>query len=124
MKYFVEMVGGTHEVELVERLGELIVKVDGEPMNFDYHEIDLLGQVVATHDGQSYALSVEGGKSKVRVTLAGHTYAMELEDASALRTWPNARPVVAAARSRPSCRASWSSTWSRSEPRSPRGSRC
>tara|TARA_R110002126_G_scaffold15427_3_gene63242 strand:+ start:3450 stop:3965 length:516 start_codon:yes stop_codon:yes gene_type:complete len=80
MKYFVEMVGGTHEVELVERLGELIVKVDGEPMNFDYHEIDLLGQVVATHDGQSYALSVEGGKSKVRVTLAGHTYAMELED--------------------------------------------
>jgi len=80
MKYFVELAGDTHEVELVERLGELIVTVDGAPMDFTYQEIDRLGQVVAIRDGLSYALSVEGDKSKINVTLAGHTYAMELED--------------------------------------------
>ena len=80
MKYFVELAGDTYEIEIVERLGELVVSVDGAPTDFTYQEIDRLGQAVATQDGLSYAVSVEGDATNVVVTLAGHTYAMQLED--------------------------------------------
>ncbi len=80
MKYFVTIGSRSHEVELIERLGELRISVDGEPMDLNYDEADHLGQVVLLHEGQSYAVSVEGDGETVGVTLAGHHYAMELED--------------------------------------------
>lgn len=86
MKIFVDFGRGgggendVREVELVERLGELRVTVDGAPMEVDYREIDRLGQVVLLHEGRSYAISIEGTENRVDVTLAGHSFVMELED--------------------------------------------
>jgi len=80
MKYFVAFGERCHEVELVERLGELVVTVNGRPMALDYQEIDRLGQVILLHEGASYAISIEGFAEAVNVTLAGHHYAMTLED--------------------------------------------
>jgi len=80
MKYFVTIADRTHEVELVERLGELVISVDGEPMDVSYDEVDPHGQVVLRHKGASFAISIEGNASNVGVTLAGHYYGMQLED--------------------------------------------
>ncbi len=80
MKYFITRAGQSHEVELIERLGRLQVKVDGQPLKLSYEEADRLGQVIAIHEGRSYALSVEGDAAQVNVTLAGHVYSMQLED--------------------------------------------
>ncbi len=80
MKYYVSIGDRTHEVELVERLGELHVSVDGRPMPLSYEEADRLGQVIVLHEGLSYAMSIEGDGRSVGIGLAGHWYAMELED--------------------------------------------
>ena len=80
MKYFVVVNGRDHEVELLERLGKLEVRVDGKPLDLDYHEVDELGQVVVLRDGRSYALSIEGDESRAAVTLAGHFHDVRLED--------------------------------------------
>lgn len=80
MKYFVKVNGRDHEVELVERLGKLVVAVDGKPLDVSYEEVDDLGQVVLLREGRSYALSIEGDEQRVQVTLAGHFHAILLED--------------------------------------------
>ncbi len=80
MKYFVTVNGALNEVEVVERLGQLEVRVAGKPYDFSYTEVDDLGQVVVMHDGQTYGLSIEGGETKATVTLAGHRYDVEMED--------------------------------------------
>ncbi len=80
MKYFVAVNGRPHEVELVERLGRLEVKVDGKPIPLSYEEVDALGQVIALRDGKSFALSIEGREERVSVTLAGHFYDIGIED--------------------------------------------
>lgn len=80
MKYFATVNGRPHEVELVERLGRLIVHVDGQPLDLSYEEVDELGQVVVLRDGKSYGLSLEGHEGRVSVTLAGCFYDVELED--------------------------------------------
>lgn len=80
MKYFVKVNGRDHQVELVERLGELVVTVDGKSMDLSYQEVDDLGQVVLLREGKSYALSIEGDEQQVQVTLAGHFHAITLED--------------------------------------------
>ena len=80
MKYWVDFGGHERVVELVERMGTLLVAVDGEALELDYQEIDRLGQVLLLHDGASYAISIEGDAAAVDVTLAGHHYAMKLQD--------------------------------------------
>jgi len=80
VKYFVTIGERTHEVRLVERLGELSIEVDGAPFELSYEEADRLGQVVLLHHGQSYGVSIEGGESEVGVTLAGNFYAATIED--------------------------------------------
>ena len=80
MKYFVQIGERSHEVELVERLGELVVTVDGAPLDLSYEEVDEHGQVIVLHDGNSYAMSLEGTPTEVGVTLAGHHYACSIED--------------------------------------------
>jgi len=80
VKYYVSVNGRPHEVEVIERLGELQVKVDGQPFDASYEEVDDLGQVVLLHDGKSYGLSVEGDQNQVAITLAGHFYDVKLED--------------------------------------------
>ncbi|MBK7641612.1 MAG: biotin/lipoyl-binding protein [Planctomycetes bacterium] len=80
MKYFATVNGRAHEVELVERLGELVVHVDGKPLALRYEQVDEYGQVVAQCEGKSYALSVEGSEARVAVTLAGLYYEIELEN--------------------------------------------
>ena len=80
MKTFVKIGETTHEVELTERLGELIVHLDGEPCEVEYAEADNLGQIVLIHGGKSYAMSIEGGPHDIAITIAGHRYDCELED--------------------------------------------
>ncbi|MBK7875845.1 MAG: acetyl-CoA carboxylase biotin carboxyl carrier protein subunit [Planctomycetes bacterium] len=80
MKYFVKVNGRDHQVEVVERLGELVVSVDGKVLDLSYEEVDDLGQVVVLRDGKSYALSIEGEPTRVQVTLAGHFHDIHLED--------------------------------------------
>ena len=70
MKYFVTVNGEEHEVELTERLGELSVGFDGEPLNARYQEVDRLGQVALYVDDESYAISIEGNSSSAAVTVA------------------------------------------------------
>jgi biotin carboxyl carrier protein len=80
VKYYVQVNGRDHQVELVERLGQLVVAVDGKPLDVTYDEVDDLGQVVLLHEGLSYGLSIEGDESRVQVTLAGHFHDIRLED--------------------------------------------
>ena len=80
MKYFVNVNGHDHEVDLRERLGELLVEVDGEPMDLVYEEVDKLGQVLAIVGGSSFGVSIEGDSSKAGITIAGHFYDVEIED--------------------------------------------
>ncbi len=80
MKYYVSVNGRAHEVELVERAGKRLVKVDGKDLDLSYAEVDDLGQVVLLSHGKSYGLSIEGGETRVAITIAGHFYDVELED--------------------------------------------
>jgi biotin carboxyl carrier protein len=80
VKYYVKVNGRDHEVELVERLGQLAVAVDGKPLDLTYEEVDDLGQVVLLHEGLSYGLSIEGDEARVQITLAGHFHDIQLED--------------------------------------------
>lgn len=80
MKYFVACGDQEVEVEISEHLGKRLVKVNGEPFDISYQEIDSLGQVAVQQGGLAYALSIEGGTESVSVTLAGHVYALTLED--------------------------------------------
>ena len=80
MRYYVTVNGRAHEVEVVERLGDLVVHVDGQPFDCSYREVDDLGQVVLLRAGRSYGLSIEGDESQVGITLAGHFYEVRLED--------------------------------------------
>ena len=80
MKYFVTVDGQEHEVELVERLGRLEIRFDGEPVDARYEEVDRLGQL-AFYDGQrSYGVSIEGDSREALVNVAGHEYRVEIED--------------------------------------------
>lgn len=80
MKTFVEVNGRVREVELVERLGELVVTLDGRPIEVSYEEVDPFGQVILLHGGEGFALSIEGNGQSTAVTLAGHRYDCTLED--------------------------------------------
>lgn len=80
MKYFARVDGRDVEVELVERLGELIVSVDGELTDIEYDEVDHLGQVIALTGGLSFGASIEDDGSRVYVTIAGQVYGVEIED--------------------------------------------
>jgi biotin carboxyl carrier protein len=80
VKYYVQVNGRDHQVELVERLGRLAVAVDGKALDVTYEEVDDLGQVVLLHEGLSYGLSIEGDEARVQVTLAGHFHDIRLED--------------------------------------------
>jgi pyruvate carboxylase subunit B len=80
VRYFVTVNGREHEVELVERLGELVVHVDGRRVELDYEEVDQLGQVALLADGMSYGMSIEGDAQQVSAVIAGHLYAVEIED--------------------------------------------
>lgn len=80
MKYFVEVNGRSHEVTVVERLGELRVTVNGEPLDIDYEEVDALGQVALRSEGKSFGMSIDGDAQRVTAVIAGHLYAVELED--------------------------------------------
>lgn len=80
MKYFVDVDGKVFEVELVERLGELEVQLDGRAIEVDYREADRLGQVALGMDGKSFAVSIEGGAHSCTVNVAGQLHSVEIED--------------------------------------------
>jgi biotin carboxyl carrier protein len=80
MKYFIACGDQEVEVEIHEQEGQRFVRVNGEPFELSYTEIDALGQVAVQRHGETYALSMEGNTEKVRVTLAGHVYGLALED--------------------------------------------
>ena len=80
MKYSVEVNGEAHEVELVERLGRLVVHFDGEPVPARYEEVDRLGQVAFFLGDRSYAVSIEGDGPHALATVAGHLYEVLIED--------------------------------------------
>ncbi len=80
MKYFVQVNSRQLEVDVVERLGELKIAVNGKPLDLSYEEVDALGQVALLSDGKSYGVSIEGDMNKASVVIAGHLYAVEIED--------------------------------------------
>ena len=80
MKYFCDVNGSEHEVELVERLGELHVSVNGEPVDFRFEEADRLGQAVLIFGDHSYGVSIEGTTTEVDITLAGHDFHVDIEN--------------------------------------------
>lgn len=80
MKYFITVNGKAHEVDVVERLGELAVAVDGKPLAISYEEVDSLGQVAILCEGRSFGVSIEGDEHQASATIAGHMYAVEIED--------------------------------------------
>jgi biotin carboxyl carrier protein len=80
MKYYTNVNGRPHEVELVERLGKLHVKVDGKDVDVDYCEADRLGQVAVLLEQKAYGVSIEGAANEWFVTVAGHLYRVEIED--------------------------------------------
>lgn len=80
MKYYVTCGERTLEVEVVERSGKRLVSVDGKAVDLGYEEVDRLGQVVVTRGGESFGMSIEGDQHRAWVTLAGHEYALEIED--------------------------------------------
>ena len=80
MKYYVQVNSRQHEVDVVERLGELKIAVNGKPLDLAYEEVDALGQVALLCDGKSYGVSIEGDMNKASVVIAGHLYAVEIED--------------------------------------------
>lgn len=80
MRYYVTVNGRDHEVELVERLGELSVTVDGAPLEVRYEEVDLLGQVALFAGLKSYGMSIEGDQNRITATIAGHLYEVFIED--------------------------------------------
>lgn len=80
MKYYVTVNGRDHEVELVERLGELLVSVDGAPLELRYEEVDQLGQVALFAGHKTFGMSIEGDGNRVTATIAGHLYEVFIED--------------------------------------------
>lgn len=80
MKYYVAVNGHEHEVVLTERLGELLVEVDGEVLDMVYEEVDSLGQVLALVGNTSFGVSIEGDSHRAGITIAGHFYDIEIED--------------------------------------------
>ena len=80
MKYYAKVNGKEHVVEVVERLGELIVKVDGKPLDMSYRQIDDGGQVALSIGNLSYGVSIDGGRHKGAATIAGQRYNLEIED--------------------------------------------
>jgi biotin carboxyl carrier protein len=80
VRYFVTVNGRAHEVEVVERLGELVIAVDGRELDLAYEEVDRLGQIALLSQGRSWGASIEGDEHHVVATIAGHVYEVEIED--------------------------------------------
>ncbi len=80
MKYFVNVNGRDHEVEVVERAGDLVVSIHGRLTDSHYHEVDRHGQIALLMEGRGFAVSVAGKRNELDVTLAGHAYKVEIED--------------------------------------------
>lgn len=80
MKYFVQVNGREHVVELTERLGKLTTSVDGEVIDLTYDDIDDRGQLLVLSDGKSYGVSIEGDTNEIDITIAGHLYDIRIED--------------------------------------------
>lgn len=80
MKYFTKVNGVAHEVELVERLGQLLVRVDGRDTRVDFCEVDRLGQLAVQVERRAYGVSIEGAGNDWFVTVAGHQYRVDIED--------------------------------------------
>ncbi|MEO0649542.1 MAG: biotin/lipoyl-containing protein [Planctomycetota bacterium] len=80
MKYFVKVGSTEHEVELVERSGELTITVDGAPLQMSMADVDGLGQYSVVADGRAYAVSIDGDTQDQALTIAGDRFDVELED--------------------------------------------
>jgi len=80
VKYYLEVNGRERLVELRERLGELSVTVDGEPVELAYERIDEEGQLLVLSGGRSYGVSIEGDTDQIGITIAGHLYDVRIED--------------------------------------------
>jgi len=80
VKYWITVNGRPHEVDVTERLGQLVVAVDGETLDITYEEVDQLGQVALFVNGRSHAMSIEGDEAEVSATIDGHLYTVEIED--------------------------------------------
>jgi biotin carboxyl carrier protein len=80
MKYYVQVNGVEHVVELVERLGELLLSVDGQPLAMDFVEVDRLGQFAIIVKDRSYGVSIDGDEHTQALTIAGQQYIIEIED--------------------------------------------
>jgi biotin carboxyl carrier protein len=84
VKYYVVVDGVEHVIELdadvTAAAGTVKISIDERPHELEYHEIDLLGQILLRDGDRSYAVSIEGDEREVAVTIDGHVYKVALED--------------------------------------------
>jgi pyruvate carboxylase subunit B len=80
LKYYVTVNGNAHEVELVERTGDLCVTLDGKPCEVDFEEVDRLGQIALSLGEESFAVSIEGEDQEFAVSVAGRFFRVAIED--------------------------------------------
>lgn len=80
MKYYVELGDQTREVELTDRHGQLEVRLDGEPVEVEYDEVDRLGQIALKIGERTFAVSIDGSGNEFGVTVAGRFFGVRIED--------------------------------------------
>jgi biotin carboxyl carrier protein len=80
MKYFVDIDGRPHEVELEDHLGQVSVRVDGETLDLEYSEVDGLGQFLVLSEGRSYGVSIDGNTRELSISITGSLFGVHVED--------------------------------------------
>jgi len=80
MKYFVNLGAQNFEVEVRDRAGKLEATVDGVVVDYSYAEVDRAGQVALLIEKACYGVSIAGSHNDYDVTIAGHRYAVLIED--------------------------------------------
>jgi pyruvate carboxylase subunit B len=84
VRYFVAVDGVEHEVVLAEgpaaSAGTVKLSVDDRPLELEYREVDLLGQILLRHGERSHGVSIEGDAGEVSVAIDGHVYKVTIED--------------------------------------------
>ena len=80
MKYFVNIGEREFEVEVRDRAGKLEARIGGELVDYGYAEVDQAGQVALLMEQACYGVSIAGSHNDYDVTVAGHRFAVVIED--------------------------------------------
>ncbi|MBI4317100.1 MAG: biotin/lipoyl-binding protein [Chloroflexi bacterium] len=84
MRYFAEVEGSQHEVEIVEN-ATLSVAIDGQPTKADLQRVDGPSLYSLILDQRSYEVYVEQREGKYMVMIGGELYWVKIQDERARR---------------------------------------